>query len=424
MRSLQKVWASKLPFFYGWVAVGAGALTMFFTTPGQSDTFSIFMNSFIEDLGSSRTAVSSLFSTATLLAGACMFLVGRFIDRFGAKRTALLSAVILGSACFVNSMATSQVVLFLGFFLARFSGKGSLSLSAETVAPQWFDKRRGFAIMLVSLGGTAGGSVFPLINNYLIHAIGWRAAFRVLAASTWVIFIPIALLLFVGRPEDIGLRVDGRADPEDHEKNRTKDPEGRAFMQKEAIRTSAFWIIAFSIFQAAMNGTGIVLQFVSIFEQAGFTMTFAAQVMSIGPIVGLVSSLLLGLLLDKVRKVKYVLSTACAIQLGAILMLAFLQGRGMAYGYAVAAGFAGRAIFFCNGILTARIFGRKYIGGILGVIAAINVVGTAIGPIVFGVAYDIMGGYREILLLSAAFPSVAAVLSFFIRRPKVAKTTA
>ena len=44
-------WIHKLPFFYGWVVVFLGAFTMFSTTPGQSDSFSLFMNSFINEFG-------------------------------------------------------------------------------------------------------------------------------------------------------------------------------------------------------------------------------------------------------------------------------------------------------------------------------------------------------------------------------------
>lgn len=398
--------------------MGIGAFTMFCTTPGQSDTFSMFMNSFIEDLGYSRTIVSSLFSMATLLAGACMFFVGRFIDRFGAKPTALFAATLLGAACFINSIAASQLILFLGFFIARFSGKGALSLSAETVAPQWFERRRAFAIMLVSLGGTAGGSLFPLINNYLIQSVGWRSAFRILAAGTWVVYIPIALLLFVGRPEDVGMKIDGAGSGKRSGTAQPEIAEKDSFKQKQALRTTAYWILAFSVFQAAMNGTGIILHFVSIFERAGFTMTFAAQVMSMGPLVGLMSSIAMGFVLDRIKKLKFVLAAACGSQLIALILLAFLQNKGMAIAYAILAGSAGKAVFFCNGILTARIFGRKYIGGILGATAAINVVGTSIGPIVFGSAYDILGGYREILLLSAAFPLIACVSAFFIKKPR------
>ena len=55
-------WAQKLPFFYGWLVVLLGAFTMFSTTPGQSDSFAMFFNSFVNELGWSRTFVSSFSS--------------------------------------------------------------------------------------------------------------------------------------------------------------------------------------------------------------------------------------------------------------------------------------------------------------------------------------------------------------------------
>ena len=147
-------------------------------------------------------------------------------------------------------------------------------------------------------------------------------------------------------------------------------------------------------------------------------MTFAAQIMSVGPLIGLISSIAMGFVLDRIKKLKFVLAIACAGQVVALLLLSFLHSGGMAIAYAIIAGTAGKAIFFCNAIITVRVFGRKYIGGILGVTAAINVIGTAVGPVIFGAAYDIMGGYREILLLSLAFPLIACVLAFFIRQPR------
>ena len=161
--------AAKTPFYYGWVVVALGALTMFFTTPGQSDAFAMFIDSFVADLGMNRAYILSIYSGATLFAGGVMFLVGRLVDRIGAKWVAILAAAILGVACMVLSFAISPVVLFGGIFLARFAGKGSMDLAASTLAPQWFIKRRAFTIMLVGLGGTLGGAVFPLLINCLLY---------------------------------------------------------------------------------------------------------------------------------------------------------------------------------------------------------------------------------------------------------------
>ncbi len=274
-------WTHKLPFFYGWVIVFLGAFSMFYTTPGQSDSFSFFMNSFVKEFGWSRTFVSSLYSGATLLSGCLMFFVGRLVDRIGSKWVAILAAILLGIACMLTSYAMSPVMLFLGFFLARFAGKGALDLSASTLAPQWFITRRALAIMLVGLGGTAGGVLFPLLNSYLITTFGWRAAFRVLAGGLWLIYVPITLIFLISRPEDVGMSPDNTSRPRDDTSSATYAHEEPSFQRSQAIRTSAFWIIALCIFQSSLVGTGVVLHFVSIFEAQGFSMSFAAQIMGI-----------------------------------------------------------------------------------------------------------------------------------------------
>jgi len=259
-------WIHKLPFFYGWVIVFLGAFSMFFTTPGQSDSFSFFMNSFIEEFGWSRTFVSSLYSAATLLAGCFMFFVGRLVDRVGSKWVAILAAMLLGIACMLTSFVVSPVMLFLGFFLARFAGKGSLDLSASVLVPQWFITRRAFSIMLVGLGGTAGAVLFPLLNTYLITTFGWREAFRVLAGGLWLIYIPFTFLFLISRPEDVGMSPDNTSHPRDNAYSTVDENNDEpSFQLSQAIRTSAFWIIALCIFQSTLVGTGVILHFVSIF---------------------------------------------------------------------------------------------------------------------------------------------------------------
>lgn len=433
-------WARTTPVFYGWVIVLIGALSMFATTPGQSDSFSIFMDSFVQEFGWSRTFISSLFSAATLLSGCFMFLVGRVVDRIGAKWVAILSAAILGIACFLLSSVVSPLMLFTGFFLARFAGKGALDLSASTLAPQWFIKRRAFSIMLVGLGGTAGGVIFPLLNTYLINNYGWREAYRILAGGLWLIYIPIAFFFLISRPEEIGLHPDNQ--PSWREKNLrqaeiTQNPRVEAtentvdtasrdtvyhddeisFTLSQAFRTPAFWIIAFSVFQSSLVGTGVTLHFVSIFDELGHSMTFAAQIMSIKPLVAFGAIILAGLVLDRVQRQNWVLALACLFQATGFIMLAFLDNVPMAFVYAVVSGISSALLALSVGVLKPNLFGRRYLGGILGAIVAINVIGSAIGPVIFGAAFDLMHGYYEILLLATLLPFIAAVLSVVMPKP-------
>jgi MFS family permease len=407
----RNAWAANTPFNYGWVIVGVAALSM-------------FMDSFVDEFGWNRTYVSSIYAAATLAAGLLMFFVGRIVDRSGARWVAIAAAAILGIACVILSTVISPVMLFGGFFLARFAGKGALDLSASTLAPQWFIKRRAFSIMLVGLGGTAGGVVFPLLNAYLINTYGWRQAFQFLAIGLWIIYIPIAFFFMINRPEDVGMSPDGNVAPP---ADGTTQADAKAtavidevsFTQAQAVRTSAFWIITFCVFQASMVGTGIILHFISIFGELGFDMAFAAKMMSIKPLIGLGTVILAGLTLDRIKHQNYVLALACFGQVAGYVLLVLIRDPLTAFLYALVTGVSAGLLGLSLGVLKPNLFGRRYLGGILGVMAAINVVGSAIGPIVFGAAFDAVGGYREVILLSALLPLFAGILSLMLRKPQL-----
>jgi len=410
-------WIHKLPFFYGWVIVFLGAFSMFSTTPGQSDSFGIFFNSFVNEFEWSRTCVSSLYAAATLSSGIFMFFVGRLIDRLGSRFMAILSAATLGVACMLLSFVVSPAMLFSGFFLARLTGKGALDLSTKTLAPNWFLSRRAMAIMFVGLGGTLGGMVFPLLNTFLIQTFGWRVAYRFLAGGLWLLYIPVAFFFMINRPEDAGMKPLSANGVQQHPQAESGVSDEPEFRQSQAVRTSAFWILTYVVFQSSLVGTGVILHFVSILETRGFSMTFAAAIMGVKPLVSLITTVLAGLVLDRIGKYRLLLAATCFMQMLAFALLAFLRHPSMAYAYAILGGVANGIAVICIGVLKPNLFGRRYLGGILGVTAALNVIGSAIGPILFGAAYDLLGGYTEIILLSASLPLLAGILSLFIRRP-------
>ncbi|SCY79743.1 hypothetical protein [Alkaliphilus peptidifermentans] len=73
-------------FFYGWLVVAIAALGLFFSGPGQTYSISIFINYYVDNLGWSRTLVSSYYSIATLTAGLILPIVGKAIDAKGHRK--------------------------------------------------------------------------------------------------------------------------------------------------------------------------------------------------------------------------------------------------------------------------------------------------------------------------------------------------
>lgn len=413
----KKTWHSRLPFFYGWIAIFTAGLTIFFTGPGQTYSFSLFINQFIEEFGWSRSSVSTLYTVATTISGLTMFMMGRVVDRIGAKIVTIAASVILVAACFWSSYIISPFMLFIGFFLGRFSGQGVMSLAGGTFAPRWFVKKRALAIMLAGLGGTLASITFPLLNNYLINEFGWRIAFRSLGIFVAIGFIPLSLLLMKNKPEDLGMLPDGVPLSDKHAREADLD-EKNSLTQSQALRTAAFYILGFSILQFSMVGTGIAFHFVSIFNEMGFTQDFAAKVMSISPVSGFLAVVGTSILMDKMKKPHYLLAGVTFTAGILYVLLAYIDTAFMAYVYTILIGAVSSSFMLTHAVLKPYIFGRRYIGGIAGILAVMGVVGSGAGPMPFGLAFDYFGGYKEILLIMAVLPIVSGVLTLFLKKPK------
>ncbi|SDK30896.1 MFS transporter [Sediminibacillus albus] len=221
------------PFFYGWIIVFVAGLSVFFSGPGQTYSISIFIDHYIADFDYSRSYVSGIYSTATLCAGFTLFLVGRLVDRFGQRAMMAVVASMLAVACFWNALLTGAIMMFIGIFLLRLFGQGSMTLLPNTLVPQWFRAKRGRALSLMTIGGFASPALFPPLNTWLIDQMGWRAAWVFWGILLVAVFVPLAILFVRNQPKDIGEVPDG-----DNRKARQRH---WSFM--DAARTKVFWIV-------------------------------------------------------------------------------------------------------------------------------------------------------------------------------------
>lgn len=70
-----------------------------------------------------------------------------------------------------------------------------------------------------------------------------------------------------------------------------------------------------------------------------------------------------------------------------------------------------------SGVSHAQYYGRTNVGAIAAHSQISLVVFSALGPLAFGVAYTLLGGFQSTLFLTALFPAVLAVLDFAVLRP-------
>lgn len=403
-------------FFYGWVILSVAGLGLFASGPGQSHTFSVFVDPISADLGISSTTIASAYGTATLVAAFCLPLAGRLVDRFGPRRMGLLIVSMLGVACFFFGAAANMLWLGLGFALLRYFGQGTLMLTCANMVSQWFSQKRGFAMGLMALGFAASMAIHPPLGQFLIDTVGWRQAWTILGLITWILMLPVIWLLVFDKPEAKGLHPDGSAPVRADGATPHDIHEVPGLSLKEALATPAFHMIWFSMASIAMLVTALHFYQVKIFAAQGLDEHVAAWVfpISAGTMVAMMP--LVGRTLDRIRT-RYALSLALLIQAAALLMVTQVNSVPAAILYAALFGLNNACSMTFFGYIWPRFFGRKHLGSIQGTGQMILVVGASLGPLPIGYAFDTFGSATLMIQSLALYPAACAILALFIRTP-------
>lgn len=408
----------KSPFFYGWIITGISAVILFFSGPGQTYSVSAFIDHYIAEFGWSRSLVSSLYSMGTLTAGLIMGMMGGLFDRWGHRIMTTFVALLLGVACLGMSLVNSLVILFIGFFAIRLLGQGSMSLSSTTLPPQWFITKKGRALSIASLGGAVSTALLPPLNTWLILNYGWRFGWRFWAILLWCVMVPIAYLFIRDRPEDVGLWPDNKENLDEQMEavNIDLDKE-EAWTAKEAMSTRSFWFIIYCIIVPSAIVTALIFHQFSVMSQIGLSPKIAALVLSSVAIVYLPIVLIAGPIADRVPP-KFLLAISEGGLFVSIVVLLYTSSLQMALVYGILLGGIMGVQSIVSGFIWPEYFGRRYLAGIRGITLMAGVIGSAIGPLPFGYAYDLFGGYQQILFISMIFPILGIVIALLANPPK------
>jgi MFS family permease len=406
----------RLPFHYGWVILGAGALGAFMTLPGQTTGVSLFFDPIAADLRLTRSQVALAYTIGTLAGTLPAPLVGRWIDRRGPRLAAGAIAIGMALACVVMALASSALTLTIGFAALRGAAVGALALVSQHVINLWFVSRRGMAATAASVGVAIGGVVFPPMIEALIRAGGWRHAYMILGAVVVGTMLPVGVLLFRDRPELFDLSPDLGAP--------STGPSGGAepaYTRAEAVRTTAFWTISFANVMINGLGTGLLLNHFDLLARGGVARE--AAVLAFGPlaITQVVAAVGMGPLVDHLVPHR-LLALPLMSMAAACLLVGTVASTSGAFVYAIALGLGYGAFQAVNAAVYAHYFGRRHAGEIRGVTFVITIVGAALGPLPFGWSAA-HGSYLPVLVGGATLCLLAAITNLVAKRPAFSPST-
>ena len=401
-------------FFYGWIIVGIANIGIFSSGPGQSHTFSVFVEPISQDLELSSASIASAYGLATLIAAFLLPYMGKIIDRYGARVSLIIISIILGISCIFFGAASNFLMLTVGFGFLRFFGQGSLMLGCANLVSQWFDSKRGFAMSLMALGFGMSMAIHPPVSQFLIDQYGWKYAWIILGISTWIIMVPALFILAWNNPENIGLKPDGV------KKSNLKNDEVEAIEGlnlTEALKENSFYILAAMWFGMAMLVTTLHFYQVTILTNQGITTEFAASLFTVSAFAMVVFMPLVGKFFDNFPT-KYVLATGLLINSISLISITYSNSDAYSLFYAVSFGINNAFSMTMFGYIWPRYFGRKHLGSIQGTGQMIGVIGASLGPLPVGFAIDYLGSSLITIRYLSVYPIIMAVIIImFLKSP-------
>lgn len=381
------------------------ALAYIMTAPGQTAAVSVLVDPMVDELGISRSAISTAYLLGTLTSAAAMPFVGRALDRFGARPVLAAIGAVFGAVLIGLSLATGVVGLTAGFVGIRLAGQGALTLAATTLVAYYVTERLGSVIGWVTALGSAGISLIPLLLERIVAAEGFRTAWAVQGVAVWMVVVPLALW---GLPRRLVAAVS--------------EPRGGTSQHASlgpVLREPMFWVITAGVGVLALVSTALTFHQVDVLGERGLSPAAAAATFLPQTIAGMAATLAAGRLLDRSSPRPVMLGSMAAMA-GALALAGYLTPGWQAVLYGGLLGVAGNTFRTVEAAALPRYFGTARIGAVRGLVHAVTVGGSAIGPVLLALGHDIAHTYRPLLLALIVLPAALAVTVLVVREPATA----
>lgn len=407
--------------FYGWWIVAANVAILALVSGTGFYGLGVFLPALEREFQTSPTMISLGTTVFFLIIGLAGPFVGRRIDLLGPRLVMVAGNILFGLGLLSLSFARELWQMYLSYAVLALGSTAGGLLPATTLVATWFRARRGLAMGVTLLGLSTGGVIMTPLATSLLLALGWRAAFGVLAVLAWTVCVPLSALVIRRRPEDLGLEPDGAAPP----RLRPAGPREHAvpaWTLSAARRTWAFWAVAIGFLLIYVGQIGVLIHEIRFLTygdpaEGAISPEEAAIAVSLTALASICGRLALGTVVDRFDT-RWV--AVGAILLEAVAMIGLLPARGnlvLVYLAVLGLGLGMGWVLMLQSLLVSDLFGVTSYGAILGAINLVTTVGTAGGPWLAGLLFDAFGSYTVAFVVFGLLGFLAAGIVALARPP-------
>lgn len=393
---------SRSATYYGWVLVWALGATTIVSYGTTQYLFGVLVVPIQRDLGWTRAEISGAFSLGLILTGLLGVPIGRLVDKRGA-RALMAAGSAIGGLSLIGMAGIHELWQLYGLWSLGLGLATALTFYPVTftVIANWFWRRRGSALALLSLLGGLASPIFIPLAGWLVPELGWRGTLVVFGLLQLGIALPLHAIVLRRRPEDMGLRPDGDALPR-HE------PEHEGSSAREALRKPAFWLLTLASAVSGLAYSALLAHQIAYMIGRGYDPVFAATIAGLLGLASLPGRYLLNVLSERLGP-QGLLATALALEALGTVALALASSTAWLVAYVAIYGGSFGAIAPLKASVMADHFGRRAFGAITAVQGVVVSVSAAAGPFAMGLLYDRLGSYQLALWSVVAAFLIAAV---------------
>lgn len=398
-------------FYYGWVMLFCGFMTMFICYVIKANCTSLFYTPICEELGVTRTVYTQTNTvlTITMLIGSSF--IGKVYKKYPVKYV-LSGCVLLTCLCYLGmSRATAMWQFLLLSAIQGFGWAGATNLPVSIMVSNWFGpKVKGTAMSIGMLGSGAGALVWVNLIGKVIAESGWRTAYLAMAGVN-ALMIPVALILVVSMPSDKGFETRvGDPSPEETAAAGGVSTQKTGITGAQALKTSRWWFQWAAACVTMIGASAFSSQCVAYFTDVTGDKAQAALLYS-----GALGTLIFGkFILGVVSDILHIKRTAVIAPLfyaGVFVCMALSAANlGFSKGMILFYMIGGAIPSVIPALITVRNFGDKEFGVMNGWMNMAGNVGQIIGPTVAAFIFDVTGTYRLAWIIFACLMVVVALL--------------
>ncbi|MCY7901448.1 MFS transporter [Bacillus inaquosorum] len=398
---------------YAWIIVSVTFLILL-AVQGVRLSFGAFVEPWERQFSMDRGTISLISTLSFIVYGISQPVIGRLVDKWGARAVLSWSALLTGVSIFLTYFVTSPWQLFLLYGLGVSLGVGGASnVAASVLVVNWFSKKRGLAFGIMEAGFGAGQMLLVPGSLMLIHWFSWKLTVVVLGLLLMVIVFPAALLMLRNNPSEKNAEPIGWL----AEAEKETAPKTTALSVTGMFHMRQFWFLILPFLICGFTTVGLMdTHLIPFSHDHGFSTTVTSAAVSLLAGFNIAGILLSGIVADRWSSRK-ILCFLYAVRALSIVILIYSHEPYLLLAFAILFGLVDFATVAPTQMLATQYFQNYSIGLMIGWLSLAHQIGSALGAYVPGVIYTVTGEYTLAFYLSIGMLVLASVMNAMLREP-------